>query len=418
MKNRKKLLWIIIPVILIAAGVIIYALTSAGVTHRKMSESGATLYHGDLGVLHASKVYIGEDGRAYIDYIATPSGDDTLSLGFKNVEINGWAMYYHDLFPDHSVVTESSSGTYAIAEADILERAGITDIYDVRFEMGITRNQTDYIEKEIRLTVKDAPQVSAGREPVDGEQVLLDNDDFTLIAETADTGIAFGSDNLHYVQFYLENKTGKTLFADVDINSVNDLSLASFFTYRLTPGAKARLPIPVSFGDFDRFGMTTVDKVDLCVDISDKDFNRVLEYTDFELYFNGYTADTLPGYTRTAESGEKLIIDDDRFTFVIFGAERWDAETYIVRCYIENKTDGALTLSTEESIINGVEVRRNIDGYGISAHRKMYENMIFCTDPSDTGEAVDEFRFRMNVHTSDDSESVVVSPDEWFVYVP
>ena len=230
MKNKKTMLWIIIPVILaIAAGAIVYAVRSHGVTYRKMSESGATLYHGDICTLQAEKVYIGEDGRAYIDYIATADSESTLSVGFKNVEINGWAMYYHDYFMDYKAGTGSHLGTYAIAEADILERAGITEINEVRFELGITANQSDYIEREIVLTVKDAPQTSADRQPVEGEQVLIDTDDFTLIAETAETGTAFGVED-RYIQLYMENKTGKTLFADVNINSVNDLSMASFCT--------------------------------------------------------------------------------------------------------------------------------------------------------------------------------------------
>ena len=421
MKNTKKLLWVIIPVVIaLAAGVLLFLLTSPNVTSLEMGEDGVTLYSGKSGSLHADRVYIAEDGSACIDYTVAARGDEQLYVCFDNVEINGWAMDFYDHFADYYLVPDTGSGTFRIAEADILKSIGITDIYDVRFDTCASPDRDGQNIRTIALTVKDAPaQYSAARVPVVGEQVLVDTDDFVCIAETVETGILYGEEE-HYVQIYLENRTDKTQLAEIHLNDVNGLSFASFCEIRLSPGAKACMPLVLSSYDFERFGMPGVDNICLSLEVSDKDHNHAVNYTSFELFFNGYTTDTLPDYIRRTEENETVIVDNDRFTFVIFGAERFDDDNYIVQCYIENKTTDPLSLSTEKSVINGIEVKRNIDGYGLSAHRKMYENMIFFTDASDTNETVEEFLFSLNVTGTDDSgnEYVVVSPDQQLEYRP
>ncbi len=420
MKNRKRMLWVVVLMILAAAaGVIVYALASRGVTSLEMGKDGAMLYSSKGYTLRADKVYIDGDGNACIDYTATAKGEESLIANFNNVEINGWAMAYRHHYADTSGVSQGErTGTCVIAEADILERSGITDIYDVRFDLGTVIGMSDYDKKTVVLTVKDAPgQAPAARVPVEGEQVLVDTDEFTFIAQTAGLGTAFGYDEQHYVQFYMENKTDRTLYADLEMYAVNNLSLAIFDTVQLTPGAKACLPCGLDTSDYTRYGLSTVDHIDFGLEVSDKDFNRVVEHTDYELYFNGYTADTLPEYPRTPEEKETVIYDDDRFTFIIFGAELFDDEIYMVRCYIENKTDGAITYSTGESTINGVTVKNDISGYGMSPHRKMYDTMVFRTEASGTDAAVEEFRFALDVTTSSEGD-VIVSPDQWFVYQP
>ncbi|MBE6758604.1 MAG: hypothetical protein E7554_00750 [Ruminococcaceae bacterium] len=420
MKNKRLVLWIVLPIIIaISAGAILWAVTSQGITSLTMGENGVTLYSSNAGTLRADRVYIDGDGNACIDYTATAKGEDSLIANFNNVEINGWAMAYRHHYTDTSGVSQGErTGTCVIAEADILERSGITDIYDVRFDLGTVIGMSDYDKKTVVLTVKDAPgQAPAARVPVEGEQVLVDTDEFTFIAQTAGLGTAFGYDEQHYVQFYMENKTDRTLYADLQVYAVNDLSLAIFNTVQLTPGAKACLPYGLDTSDYTRYGMSTVDHIDFGLEVSDDDSNRVVENTDFELYFNGYTADTLPEYPRNAEETETVIYDDDRFTFIIFGAERFDDEMYMVHCYIENKTDEAITYSTEESTINGITVKNDISGYGMSPYRKTYDHMVFRPEASGTDAAVEEFRFTLDVTTSSEGD-VIVSPDRWFEYQP
>ena len=185
------------------------------------------------------------------------------------------------------------------------------------------------------------------------ENVLLDNESCTFsFGPTSVSEMAAMQINVTCV-----NKTQETL-----VFSWNNVSVCGFMynpNWAVTVPAGETL---VSAVEIDTYALETmdihaVDEITFQLHIRSSenwmDAPYVEEY--FTIYPTGRSADTVVYPIREAVVTEQVLVDDENMTFIIEYVEEQDLN-YVVRCYIENKTDVTLMTNWENVTANGVPV--------------------------------------------------------------
>ncbi len=391
---KKKVAWsIVLGVVLVIAAMVLYVRLSQRTMKYKLGEDGMVLVNSSVAYLKVDRVYIGDDGNAYIDYtVKTKEYDSSSYVDFSNIEINGWVMQYGDRAS--AINDETQSGTYLAAHKAVLDYSGITSIDNIRFSYELASRSLSTGKSCLLVLNDSAVQNPAKRTPVAGEKILADEDDLSLIIEQPSVDGVYDGDS-HSILVYISNSSSHAMSVRFSLSSINNVGYQDTKEVLLTAGSQARLPIQFSTAHIADYGITSVDKLGFYVDVKDEETQEHIHISNHELFVTGLTEDTLPEYTRLSEEGEQVIVDNEYMTFVIYSVERSDTNMYGVKCYIENKTDYSLSLSTEQPVINGREVRANTSTYGIYPRYKCYENMLFWADDADADEMVEKFSFKL-----------------------
>lgn len=400
-KSKKRIIWCtlaILGVLLATTGLFFGLKGSPQPKTLELDEEGGLLYSSSQGSLRVDRVYIGEDGNAYIDYTAEyKQGGSCCYLDIDNVEINGWVMRYSGEACE--LRGGETTGKYLAAYKSVLDYSGITSIDSIRFDLRLNDFAKLSHSRSYHLVLgEDAEQSDSPRTPVADEQVIADTDDFTAIVERTDaSGIFAGEEQC--VLFYLHNRSQRTLQVDLVLNAVNNISYGITDRIVMSPGAQARLPMGVSAGKLAELGIASAGKLCYGVEVCDMETNDWLLMEGADVFVGGLTEETLPEYTRLSEEGEQVIVDNEHLTFVIYSAWR-EGDVVSFRCYVDNKTEHTLNLSTESPTVNGMEARANTNWYSFAPYRKSYEVMIFYPNEADNGDELTKLGFCLSSYLS------------------
>lgn len=184
------------------------------------------------------------------------------------------------------------------------------------------------------------------------DEVIVSNDQCTVTLVSGQNQKSGGAD----FKFLLENKTSdKTLMFSIDDVAINGWMITSIFAQQVAPGKKANETLSFYKSNFEDAGITSVDKLEFKLHVYDSDdwmADSVVEET-FVVYPTGLSDSQITIPDRWTGSNEKVIVDNDKITFIILGTYTDKIWGYSVAVYLENKTDKNLMFTWEDSSING-----------------------------------------------------------------
>ena len=184
------------------------------------------------------------------------------------------------------------------------------------------------------------------------DEVIVDNDfcKFTIskAEKTSLGGFRF--------KVLCENKTtDKTLMFSADDTSINGYTISALFAEKVAPGKKSNEEMSFSVTAMQEAGITSADEVVFSLRVYNYDNWReddIVQET-YTVYPTGMTADQIVYAERRKVEGEQVVLDNDQVTFIILETSKGITGSYIMKCYLENKTDKSLMFTWKDTSVNG-----------------------------------------------------------------
>lgn len=202
--------------------------------------------------------------------------DKELMFSLGNVSVNGFMC---DPFWASTVTAGMKSNEEISFSSSDFKANGITEVTDITFTLKVYDNAdwtAEYLVEDV-FTIyplgEDAVQVYQ-RTPVEGEIVLLDDENCTMIVTGYDPDNIWG----YTVNVYLENKTNAPVMFSVDNVSVNGFMCDPFWAESVAPGKRSNSAISWMESTFEDNGITEVESISLPV--------RVYDETNWNDYVN------------------------------------------------------------------------------------------------------------------------------------
>ena len=243
------------------------------------------------------------------------------------------------------------------------------------------------------------------------EIVLLDNDACTFSVGPVSVNDLAGMQ----VQVTCVNKTGESL--DFSWNNVSVCGVMYDPLWALTVPAGETVTGMV---EIDTYALETMDiqapdeitfQLNVLSTENWMDAPHVEDY--FTIYPTGLSADTVIYPVREAVASEVVLVDNEDLTFIAEYVEEQDI-SYVVRCYIVNKTERTLMTSWENVMVNG----QAIDPFWtalIAPGKSAYAQVQFAnSELQDLGiETVEEITFNLMAYDYADWMEVLNQPSAY-----
>ena len=216
--------------------------------------------------------------------------DKKLMFAWSNVSVNGYLV---DSYWANEVAAGKKLNGIINFYTDDFDQCNITSADEIEFDLMVYDSDdwsADYLVDEIFTlypTGLDADSVVVPeRTVVDGEQVVVDNENLTFIIESVDPNADWG----YTLNCYIENKTDMNLMLSWDDVSVNDYMVNPYWVSEVPAGKREYSEIRFYSEDFEANGISDVQVIEyrlsayeiddwLADDWSADDiFNEVMKY--------------------------------------------------------------------------------------------------------------------------------------------
>lgn len=313
-------------------------------------------------------------GVCYVTFEYENTSGINLAFYRAFVTVNGWQtedyIFYEDVAPGETYTEELELHSYsingeAITPVDMASfRLTVSDADDhwadpllrenyVLYPSGLTEDQIEIIE----------------REHVPGEQVLVDNKDLSFVIMDIDEEALFGPE----IRCYIENKTDEFIDFSIYDMAVNRWAIDPAFFVTLTPGCRQYTNITLDPKITEMCGIERIDLLvfDLMVTSSFDFDSDYYVYDQFCVAPNGHSPDDIPLPERTPVDGEKIIVNDEKFTIILEPLTR-EGSSLFMNLFIENRMGADVAVALEDFRINGRYDASNYEYASIPVSSSIY----------------------------------------------
>lgn len=208
--------------------------------------------------------------------------DMDLVFTLSDTSVNG---YMCDPFFAVTVTAGMKANKDITFSTDSFREIGIGEVTDVEFSLQIydSNDWTNDSVLDESFTLYPLGQEAAKeypRQSQDGDIILFDNEDCTMIITGFDPDSIWG----YSVQVYLVNKTDDTLMFSVGDAAVNGYMCEPYFAQTVSPGKQRITSISWSKNELEKNGITTVESLTLPIRVYDAE-----EWTDEDLIDETFT---------------------------------------------------------------------------------------------------------------------------------
>ena len=195
--------------------------------------------------------------------VENKSTDKTYMFSVESAAING-------IKTDPMFATDVAAGKKANADitfaSDSLKKNGITDFTDIELVFRVYDNNDWSADPVAYETVHVYPYgedkaTQFVREPASSDQVLVDNDQVSIIVTGYEPDSMWG----YSVNLYLVNKTDKSLMYSVDEASVNGFMADPFFATSINGGKSSFTSMDWSDSVLEQNGIESVDAIEFTI---------------------------------------------------------------------------------------------------------------------------------------------------------
>lgn len=195
------------------------------------------------------------------------TADKTLMFAVEDAYVNG-------VENDPYFASEVAPGKKAKASIgfDKMEEYGMTDFSDIELAFRVYDSDdwmADASAEEVVHVYPNGEENAAVfvREPADTDNVLVDNEDLSVIVTGIDTEDTWG----YTLDLYIVNKTDRTIMVSADDVSVNGYMADPYFGHSLGAGKSAFTEMSWSYSSLEESGITEVDDIEFTLRAYDYD---------------------------------------------------------------------------------------------------------------------------------------------------
>lgn len=186
-----------------------------------------------------------------------------LMFSLDNVSVNGFMC---DPFWAKTVTAGMKANEEIhFSDADF-RMNDITDVTQITFTLNIYDSNDLTADRMVSQVYTIYPKgeeaaLPYARTPMEGETVLFDNENCTMIVTGYEPDSTWG----YRVHVYLENKTDKNLMFSVNDAAVNGIMCDPFWATTVAPGMRSNTAISWLTSDLEKIGITAVEVITLPV---------------------------------------------------------------------------------------------------------------------------------------------------------
>ena len=206
-----------------------------------------------------------------------------LMFSWSSVSVCGFMyepMWAEEVAPGKKVHSTVSIDTYA------LEQIGINEAEEVTFKLLIQDSEefmNPPVVDQIHTIYPTGKTAETAKMPqyrhVEGEQVIVDNEDLTFIIRSVDNDL----EDLYPLNCYVHNKTDKSLIISWEDVSVNGFMVNPFWSVAVAPGKQAYSDVLFYRSDLREQDIEVVQSIEFRLQAMDYD-NWDAEYLIDEVY--------------------------------------------------------------------------------------------------------------------------------------
>lgn len=216
---------------------------------------------------------------------------------------------------------------------------------------GSQTTAADVSNQQSDSTVVEAiEQQDASEEIAFTEYVAVDNEECAITI----TGIE--PDNLwgYTVTLQAENKNSeKTYMFSLESAAINGVQTSALFATEVAPGKKANSDITFSDSALQKNGITKYTDIELTFRVYDGNDWSADPVAHETVHIYPYGEESAETYTRTMQTNDIVLVDNDKVMVVATGYEMDDIWGFTVNLYLENKSDAEVMFSVDDASVNG-----------------------------------------------------------------
>lgn len=240
----------------------------------------------------------------------------------------------------------------ALALVLTLAACGSEEVPVVTTATEVTVETDEAAAPETTEATEPEPETTEAAEEVTPD-ALVDNDYVTFTLGAASSSDLAGME----LEVTCVNKTQEAVvFSWTDV-SVCGIMYDPNWAVTVPAGETLVSKVEIDTYALETMNVTSADEITFRLNVVSSenwmDAPYVAEY--FTVYPTGLTADSVDYPTRDTLESEEILVDDENMTFIIEYVEPQD-RTYLVHCYIVNKTDATLMANWEDVTVNGQAV--------------------------------------------------------------
>ena len=195
--------------------------------------------------------------------------DKELMFSLDNVSINGFMC---DPFWAKTVTAGMKANEEIHFSDQDFRMNGITDVTQITFTLNIYDSNDLTADRMVSQVYTLYPKgeeavLPYARTPVEGENVLFDNEKCTMIVTGYEPDSTWG----YRVHVYLENKTDKNLMFSVSDAAINGMMCDPFWATTVAPGMRSNTAISWLTSDLEKNGIEAVESISLPVRVYNED---------------------------------------------------------------------------------------------------------------------------------------------------
>lgn len=352
---------------------------------------------------------------SYGDYVLGTTvenkSDRTLSVEWDACMVNGWTVgcwEWEEILPGDTIILEVT-----LYEED-LERAGVTSVDEIAFHI-VASDAEDWLSEELMDEIcfyypegKSADEIKyVERVPQEGEMTVVDENGFTFIVESIDPDGMRG----YTLNCYFANSTDEVISYSAGELAVDRWMMESYdSSENLLPGSGYRDAIFFDAEKLELCGITEPTEIVTQVTVYETVSYDEIFSGSYAIYPTGLTADDVVVSERESIPGEVVVLDNEYVTLVIVDYEYDDTWGYVFGCYLENKSDMALSVEVDEISVEG-QINDMIWWQSLKPGTRGYFAMDTVT--VDGAHNADEFEFRVSVEEEGSYDELLLERVEY-----
>lgn len=199
---------------------------------------------------------------------------------------------------------------------------------------------------------KEGNDAGIGQEYPMKEIVVAENESFKFTAKRA----AIDDAGNFIIDVVCENNTKCSANFDWYNSYLNNYQVFTYWNEQVAAGESKESTIIFEKEDYERCGITSVDKVEFWLHAAADDDSDELSVKDCKLYPTELSDDKIIIPDPVQTEGAKTVLDTDTCKLIVLGVETNKHGNTALNLYIENKSSEQAGFYIDEAVFNGTDV--------------------------------------------------------------
>lgn len=176
--------------------------------------------------------------------------------------------------------------------------------------------------------------------------LVADNDEFSVTLQSI-THQSYTVD----LTFLLHNKSEYDIGLSTSSLFVNGCYIDGRFYETILAGKKAATTVCVYKEDLKAASIKSIDELIIPLYSTSND-GIDYNFEKTKVYPTGKTPDSIVRASRQPKAEDKILLDNEKYSFLVYGTQKTERGDLILQCYVENKSDDPIRLDWDDVAVN------------------------------------------------------------------